>query len=108
MNKIKALYIVFIFIFAGSVAMAQDRNGWDISGELPYSYAYTRTWAGGKMRQAGWKCIKAFTSGKNNEIEHSIWQKGNKKLQMMLWRIDSGKTGYSQGSLTKEKIDKIL
>ena len=105
MNKL--LFFILLLIPCFSV-IAKDGKGWDISGELPYSYAYARTWAGGKMRQDGWKCIKAFTSGKKNEIEHSVWQKGHQKLQMMLWRIDSDKTGYSQGSLTKEKIDKIL
>ena len=105
MNKI----LLFLFLLlCGFCLMAKGNSGWDISGELPYSYAYARTWVGGKMRHAGWKCTKAFTSGKKNEIEHSIWQKGSQRLQMMLWRIDSDKTGYSQSSLTKEKIEKIL
>ena len=104
----KIIYIFLFTIFACFAATAKESKGWEISGTLPYSYAYARTWAGGKMRQAGWKCIKAFTSGKKNEIEHSVWQKGSRKLQMMLWRIDSDKTGYSQNSLTKGKINKIL
>ncbi|MBQ9754238.1 MAG: hypothetical protein IJV93_05750 [Lentisphaeria bacterium] len=104
----KKFYIFLFVILAAFPLRAEERNGWGISGELPYSYPYARTWVGGKMRQAGWKCIKAFTSGKKNEIEHSIWEKGTSKLQMMLWRIASDKTGYSQRSLTKSKTDKIL
>ena len=105
----KKIFFIFLFtILACFSATAKESKTWDISGELPYSYPYARTWVGGKMRQAGWKCIKAFTSGKKNEIEHSIWEKGTSKLQMMLWRIASDKTGYSQRSLTKSKTDKIL
>lgn len=103
----KSIYFLFI-LFACFLVEAKEHHGWDISGELPYSYAYARTWAGGKMRQAGWKCTRAFTSGKRNEVEHSIWIKGKQRLQMMLWRIDSGKTGYSQSSLTKGKLKKLL
>lgn len=109
MTMDKKIFFIFLFtILACFAATAKESKTWDISGELPYSYAYARTWVGGKMRQAGWKCTKSFTSGKKNEIEHSIWERGSRKLQMMLWRIDSDKTGYSQSSLTKEKIEKIL
>ncbi len=91
-----------------SIAANSSKKGWDFSGELAYSYAYARTWVGGKMRQAGWRCVKAFTSGAKNEIEHSIWSKGEQRLQMMIWRIDSDKTGYSQSNLGKGKVKKVL
>ena len=83
-------------------ADAQERT-WAKSGELDYSYAYARTYAGYKMRMAKWKCVMGFTSGKNREIEHSVWTKDSKKIQLMLWRIDSGKTGWSYGEIPDEK-----
>lgn len=100
------LFLLLQLVFISSYA--RGNKGWDVSGELPYSYAYARSWAGNKMRSAGWQCIRAFTSGKKNEIEHSIWRKDCQKLQMMLWRIDSDKTGYAQSSLSGKKTDKLL
>ena len=35
--------------------------------------------------------------------ENSVWHKGNRKMQIMIWRIESGKTGYSKGEITGNK-----
>ena len=74
-------------------------SGWTESGELAYSYAYARTVLGHRMRAAGWVCKLGFTAGKNGEQEHSVWVKGSRKMQLMIWKIDSGRTGYSKGEI---------
>lgn len=74
--------------------------GWTESGELAYSYAYARTVLGHRMRAAGWVCKLGFTAGKNGEQEHSVWVKGSRKMQLMIWKIDSSRTGYSKGEIT--------
>lgn len=82
---------------------------WDESGTLDYAYAYARNYIGYKMRRAKWKCVMAFTSGGRGEVEHSVWTKGEKKLQLMIWRIDANKTGYSHAYIRdddKKKNDK--
>ncbi|MEG1979556.1 MAG: hypothetical protein RR060_02465 [Victivallaceae bacterium] len=66
---------------------------------MSYSFVYARTWMGHQMRKNGWKCQQAFTAGKRQNQEHSVWRKGNKKMQIMLWRIDANKTGYAQGEI---------
>ena len=89
----------FLTLLALSVAFTATAAGWTESGELAYSYAYARTVLGHRMRAAGWVCKLGFTAGKNGEQEHSVWVKGSRKMQLMIWKIDSGRTGYSKGEI---------
>lgn len=88
---------VLFFLFSAVPIFAA---GWTESGELEYSYAYARTVLGHRMRAAGWVCKLGFTAGKNGEQEHSVWVKGSRKMQLMIWKIDSSRTGYSKGEIT--------
>ena len=103
----KTLFYIFIFLSA-LVGGAAEKipGGWTESGTLPYSYAYARNYIGHQMRKAGWICKIGFTAGAKREQEHSVWFKGDKKMQLMIWRIDSGKTGYSKGEIIANKQDK--
>ena len=76
---------------------------WNESGVLPYSYAYARSYMGHELRKQGWICKTGFTAGAKRQQEHSVWQKGSKRMQLMIWRIDSGKTGYSKGEIVTDK-----
>ena len=99
----------YIFILSGAFlcgAAEKIPGGWTESGTLSYSYAYARTYMGYQMRKAGWRCRMGFTAGSKREQEHSVWQKGEKKIQLMIWRIDSGKTGFSKGEVVGNKMDK--
>ena len=78
-------------------------GNWQESGELEYSYAYARTVLGYRMRRDGWVCKLGFTAGKNGEQEHSVWVKGSRKMQLMIWKIDSNRTGYSKGEIRDRK-----
>ena len=78
-------------------------GSWNVSGVLPYSYAYARSYMGHELRKQGWICKLGFTAGAKRQQEHSVWQKGNKKMQVMIWRIESGKTGYSKGEISGNK-----
>ena len=93
-------FIKKTFIFGAlAAAFAAAAAGWTESGELEYSYAYARTVLGHRMRAAGWVCKLGFTAGKTGEQEHSVWVKGSRKMQLMIWKIDSGRTGYSKGEI---------
>lgn len=99
---------IFFSLFAAilincTAAEKKIPGGWTESGILPYSYAYARSYIGHKMRKDGWICKIGFTAGKKREQEHSVWHKGNRKMQVMIWRIESGKTGYSKGEITGNK-----
>ena len=97
-----------IWFFCSIICTAAEKipGGWTESGTLPYSYAYARTYIGYQMRKDGWTCKIGFTAGSKREQEHSVWHKGNRKMQVMIWRIDSGKTGFSKGEITANKQGK--
>ena len=102
-------FFIFILILTFSFycnAIEKIPGGWTETGTLPYSYSYARSYIGHKMRKDGWICKIGFTAGQKREQEHSVWHKGNRKMQVMIWRIDSGKTGYSKGEITANKQDK--
>lgn len=98
------IYISVLFLFVACLPLHAEKprqeEGWTHSGELNYSYQYARTYLGHKIRLKGWVCKLSFTSGRMNEIEHSVWEKDGKNLQMMIWRIDANHTGYSWGEFT--------
>ena len=103
----KILFYIFILFSAFCCCAAEQiPGGWNESGTLPYSYAYARNYIGYQMRKDGWICKIGFTAGKKREQEHSVWHKGNRKMQIMIWRIDSGKTGYSKGEINSGKQGK--
>lgn len=101
----KKLNIFFFFALTVGLAITDGTvpGGWSESGELAYSYAYARTVLGFRMRRDGWVCLLGFTAGKHGEQEHSVWVKGNRKMQLMIWRIDSGRTGYAKGEIREGK-----
>ena len=98
------IFLYIFILFSASVCSAATKgSGWSESGVLPYSYAYARSYIGYQLRKEGWICKTGFTAGAKREQEHSVWHKGNKKMQVMVWRIDSGKTGYSKGAFSSDK-----
>ena len=101
----KRFMIIFLLMFFACAQSAGDKagDGWTESGELSYSYTYARTVLGHRMRRDGWVCLLGFTAGKHGEQEHSVWVKGNRKMQLMIWRIDSGRTGYAKGEIREGK-----
>ena len=102
-------FLFYISMFLSTVvcgAAEKISGGWTETGALPYSYAYARSYLGHQMRKDGWICKIGFTAGAKREQEHSVWYKGKRKMQVMIWRIDSGKTGYSKGEITANKQDK--
>ena len=101
-------FLFIILLTAASVSGAVEKvpGGWTESGTLPYSYSYARSYIGHQMRKDGWVCKMGFTAGAKREQEHSVWQKGKRKMQVMIWRIGVGKTGYSKGEIITEKQGK--
>ena len=100
MKKILNILLFPLALSAGIAGTGFGKSGgWQERGELEYSYAYARTWLGYRMRQDGWVCKIGFTAGRNGEQEHSVWVKGSRKMQLMIWKIDSGRTGYSKGEI---------
>lgn len=100
----KKVFYISVLIFPLLGGAAEKLPGkWSSSGVLDYSYAYARNYLGYQMRKAKWRCKTCFTAGAKQEQEHSVWYKGNRKMQLMIWRIDSGKTGFAKGEITAGK-----
>lgn len=93
--------LAFFALNAASDILAAD--GWETTGEVPYSYAYARNYLGFQLRREGWRCEFGFTTGKHGEVEHSVWRRGKRRLQMMVWRIAVGRTGFSRAEIQPEK-----
>ena len=100
-----SVLITLLTLLAIACMAGEAGDGWQESGELAYSYAYARSWLGHRMRREGWRCTVCFTAGRRGEQEHSVWVRGERKMQLMIWRIDSGRTGYCKGELKPQAED---
>lgn len=100
------MFLLFLACLCLPLQAAENAVSWTKSGELAYSYAYARTWLGWKMRSKGWMCRFGFTIGAKQKAEHSVWEKNGRKMQIMIWRIDSNKTGYSMGEIPEKEKTK--
>lgn len=100
MKKILSLIFIFYVICASCAVPGKSIPGkWQEHGVLAYDYTYARSVMGFRMRRDGWICKVSFTAGKKGIQEHSVWRKGLREKQLMIWRIDTGKTGYSIGEI---------
>ena len=98
MKTLLQISLFAAIVGAGGLGRAESA-GWTESGVLEYSYAYARSWLGYRMRRDGWVCRIGFTAGRNGEQEHSVWIRGPRKMQLMIWIIDSNRTGYAKGEI---------
>ncbi len=97
-QSIRNVTLATLLLVLSLVSFADEKtDGWTTTGELAYSFAYARNYLGHKLRLKGWECSLGVTAGKGRNIEISVWERDGKKLQLMIWRIDSGRTGYSWG-----------
>ena len=102
----RALYILLLSFTFLCGAAEKVPGRWNSAGVLSYSYAYARNYIGYQMRKEGWICKNGFTAGVKREQEHSVWHKGSRKMQLMIWRIDSGRTGFAKGEITGGRKNK--
>lgn len=114
-----ALLLLFLCVFAtrpllakGSSAPSlrqksvQSENGekvpvktWTNSGEMQLSYAAARNRVISKYEGAGFKLKHELPLGNRNTRCLMLWEKGDVKTIVMLWRIDIGRTGFSTGEM---------
>ncbi|MCQ2403559.1 MAG: hypothetical protein MJ202_07535 [Lentisphaeria bacterium] len=72
---------------------------WANSGEMQLSYAAARTRVISKYEGAGFKLKHEIPMGKRNTRCLMLWEKGDVKTVVMLWKIDIGRTGFSTGEM---------
>lgn len=89
---------------------AQTENGgnapvktWSNSGEMQLSFAAARTRVISKYEGAGFKLKHEIPLGKRNNRCLMLWEKGETKTIVMLWRIDIGRTGFSTGEMRDDE-----
>ena len=76
---------------------------WTNSGEMQLSYAAARVRVISKYEGAGFKLKHEIPMGKRNSRCLMLWEKGDVKTIVMLWKMDIGRTGFSTGEMRDDK-----
>ncbi|MCQ2397452.1 MAG: hypothetical protein MJ106_07140 [Lentisphaeria bacterium] len=72
---------------------------WTNSGEMQLSFAAARVRVISKYEGAGFTLKHEISMGKRNTRCLMLWEKGDVKTIVMLWKIDVGRTGFSTGEM---------
>lgn len=72
---------------------------WTNSGEMQLSFAAARVRVISKYEGAGFMLKHEISMGKRNTRCLMLWEKGDFKTIVMLWKIDVGRTGFSTGEM---------
>lgn len=76
---------------------------WTNSGEMKLPYATARVRIITKYENAGFKLKHEIPMGKPNTRCLMLWEKGDVKTIVMLWRIDVQRTGFSTGEMRDDE-----
>jgi len=69
---------------------------WRESGEHPASFAATRSDFRVCLNRQGWHRLKTISLGKHpRPSEITVWQKGSRRVLLMLWERSVGKSGFA-------------
>jgi len=74
--------------------------GWPESGEIPLSFVSARKKLAVKLAKKGWCHVHTINLGKDRKLES--WDRGGEELTLMVWRMGTGRTGYSLGITKKD------
>ena len=64
---------------------------------MPYSYAAARMRMITQFEGRGFHLRHEISLGHRNDRCLMLWEQGEKRILVMLWRVDVGKTGFSIG-----------
>ena len=89
----------------------EDDSGktWRKSGELPGSFLVARKDMMRCLDRRGWVVNKIIPLGKTSRRSELLtWEKGSRRLLLMLWEIEPGTCGFSMGEegvQTRKKLE---
>ena len=73
----------------------ESAKGWLASGEARLAFEQAKMQFAIRLEAAGWRLRHAIALGEGRELE--TWTRGQDELTLMLWRISSGRSGFSYG-----------
>ena len=89
----------------GSTVSISDDTGaaWARAGENDCSLLAAKAKWHASLKRQGWTLGNEFSPAKSADQYFSVWQKKKSRIILMLWRIDSGKSGFSWGDYSAPK-----
>ena len=90
---------VSIRLPVGCVVTDNDNSGktWAQSGFINVTYVTALNNFTSSLRSQGWREIQHIEMGKEKLQSIMLWQRGNDKLTLMLWKVQVAQTGFSWG-----------
>lgn len=77
---------------------------WQVTGSLPGALPVARRDWGLCLDRQGWSKHSATVTGSpGSGVSLTVWMKGARRLLLMLWEKDTGKTWFSLGEESREK-----
>ena len=77
------------------VVKAAGAKGWQANGTIGLSFAQARARLGTAISSAGWSHLHTIKLSRNRVLE--AWSRGAEELTVMIWRVSSGRSGFSYG-----------
>lgn len=77
------------------VAETANAKGWSASGTIGLSFAQAKARLGSAISSAGWTHLHTIELSKDRVLE--AWSRGLDELTVMIWRVSSGRSGFSYG-----------
>ena len=100
-----ASFTVSIELPLGSTASISDDTGatWAQTGENDCSLLSAKSKWHASLKRQGWILKNEFSPIKSADQYFSVWRRNERRIILMLWRIDSGKSGFSWGDYSAAK-----
>ena len=82
-----------------AVITNSDNSGktWKQNGYIPITYVTAVTQMSACLRGQGWKEIQYIGMGKDKSRCIMVWQRGKKKITVMIWKVLVDQSGFSWG-----------
>ncbi len=82
-----------------AVVTSSDNSGktWSQNGYLPVTYVTALKQMSSALRAEGWKQIQHINLKKSQSSCIMVWQRQNRKITVMIWKVLIDQTGFSWG-----------
>lgn len=114
MKKTRIANFIFLVLAAvtvsielppGSTVSISDDTGaaWTQTGENDCSLLSAKSKWHASLKRQGWILENEFSPIKSADQHFSVWRRRERRIILMLWRIDSGESGFSWGDYSPVK-----
>ena len=83
----------------GSIVLENDSSGktWNQNGLMNVTFVSAMAQFKSTLKSQGWKETQHINMGKEKKQAIMTWQRGDDKITLMLWKINTNTTGFSWG-----------